>query len=141
MASHARAAERGMSMGKNDFLSRQREIQRGFFEAGLRSGRQQIIDMVSLVLRDPDIMGKDISAIARNGALLQSIVALEELSEAQKEICKFLRDKGDLEHLAEEVADATIMLEQIRVIFGINERVNAWIDTKVQRLADRVKGE
>ena len=60
MASHARAAERGMSMGKNDFLSRQREIQRGFFEAGLRSGRQQIIDMVSLVLRDPDIMGKDI---------------------------------------------------------------------------------
>ena len=81
------------------------------------------------------------SAIARNGALLQSIVALEELSEAQKEICKFLRDKGDLEHLAEEVADATIMLEQIRIIFGINERVNAWIDKKVQWLADRVKGE
>lgn len=81
------------------------------------------------------------SAIARNGALLQSIVALEELSEAQKEICKFLRDKGDLEHLAEEVADATIMLEQIRVIFGINERVNAWIDKKVQRLAERVKGD
>ena len=46
-------------MGKNDFLSRQRKIQRGFFEAGLRCGRQQILDMVSLVLRDADIMGKD----------------------------------------------------------------------------------
>lgn len=46
-------------MGKNDFLSRQREIQRGFFEAGLRCVRQQIIDMLSLVLRDPDIMKKD----------------------------------------------------------------------------------
>lgn len=81
------------------------------------------------------------SAIARNGTLLQSIVALEELSEAQKEICKFLRERGDLSHLAEEVADATIMLEQIRIIFGINEPVNRWIEKKVQRLAERVKGE
>lgn len=81
------------------------------------------------------------SAIARNGVLLQAIVALEELSEAQKEICKFLREQGDIDHLAEEVADATIMLEQIRVIFGINDSVNGWIDKKVQRLAERVKGD
>lgn len=46
-------------MAKNDFLARQQLMQRGFFDAGLKSGRQQIIDMVSLVLRDPDIMGKD----------------------------------------------------------------------------------
>lgn len=46
-------------MAKNDFLAKQRAIQQGFFQAGLNSGRQQIIDMVSLVLRDPDIMGKD----------------------------------------------------------------------------------
>ena len=47
-------------MGKNGFLERQKATQRAFFEAGLQSGRQQIIDMVSLVLRDADIMGKDI---------------------------------------------------------------------------------
>ena len=47
-------------MAKNDFLARQRAIQSAFFDAGLKSGRQQIIDMVSLVLRDPDIMGKDV---------------------------------------------------------------------------------
>jgi hypothetical protein len=46
-------------MAKNDFLARQRAVQHGFFEAGLRSGRQQILDMVSPVLRDPEIMGKD----------------------------------------------------------------------------------
>lgn len=46
-------------MGKNDFMARQRAMQRGFFDAGLQCGRQQIIDMVSLVLRDQDIMGKD----------------------------------------------------------------------------------
>lgn len=46
-------------MAKSDFLQRQRVIQQGFFNAGLQSGRQQIIDMMTLVLRDPDIMGKD----------------------------------------------------------------------------------
>lgn len=46
-------------MGKSDFLARQRAMHQGFFNAGLQCGRQQILDMVSLVLRDPDIMGKD----------------------------------------------------------------------------------
>ena len=80
------------------------------------------------------------SAIARNGMLLQAIVALEELSEAQKEVCKLLREEGDLEHLAEEVADATIMLEQLRIMFDINDRVCSYMDAKVQRLKDRLKG-
>lgn len=46
-------------MGKNNYLSKQRSIQSGFFVAGLQTGRQQIIDMLSLVLRDSEIMGKD----------------------------------------------------------------------------------
>lgn len=46
-------------MAKNDFLAKQRALQHGHFTAGLQSGRQQIIDCVSLVLRDPEIMGKD----------------------------------------------------------------------------------
>ena len=47
-------------MAKNDFLARQQAMQQAHFNAGLQSGRQQILDMVSLVLRDPDIMGKDV---------------------------------------------------------------------------------
>ena len=46
-------------MAKNDFLAKQKALQRACFDAGLQCGRQQIIDMVSLVLRDQDIMGKD----------------------------------------------------------------------------------
>ena len=46
-------------MAKNDFLAKQKALQRACFDAGLQSGRQQIIDMMSLVLRDQDIMGKD----------------------------------------------------------------------------------
>lgn len=45
---------------QNSFISRQHAVQQAYFEAGLRSGRQQILDMMSLVLRDPKIMGKDI---------------------------------------------------------------------------------
>ena len=47
-------------MAKNDFLARQKATQHAFFEAGLQCGRQQIIDMMSLVLRDSEIMGKDL---------------------------------------------------------------------------------
>lgn len=47
-------------MAKNAFLENQRIINKAHFDAGVQSGRQQIIDCVSLVLRDPDIMGKDI---------------------------------------------------------------------------------
>ena len=46
-------------MGKNGYLERQKAMQNAFLDTGVRCGRQQIIDMVSLVLRDPDIMGKD----------------------------------------------------------------------------------
>lgn len=47
-------------MAKNDYLKKQKAMQQACFDAGLQCGRQQILDMVSLVLRDPDIMGKDI---------------------------------------------------------------------------------
>jgi hypothetical protein len=65
-------------------------------------------------------------------------VAVEELSEVQKEICKVLRGKGDIAHLAEEIADATIMLEQLRLFFALNDEVCAQMDAKVSRLAEKV---
>lgn len=68
----------------------------------------------------------------------QLIVALEELSEAQNEICKALRCQVNLDHLAEEVADATIMLEQVRLIFDINDKVCHEMDAKMDRLVRRI---
>lgn len=77
-------------------------------------------------------------ALSTFGPYMQLIVALEEMSELQKEITKALR--GDLHpmHLAEEVADATIMLEQVRQMFDINEPVCEIMDCKIERLAQRV---
>lgn len=75
------------------------------------------------------------------GVGMQLIVAIEELSELQKEITKALRGNPDPMHLAEEVADATIMLEQVRQIFNINEPVCEMMDSKIIRLRKNIKKE
>lgn len=80
-------------------------------------------------------------ALAIFGPSEQLIVALEELSEAQKEICKALRGKCNSAHLAEEVADATIVLEQVRQIFDINESVCEMMDSKILRLQKNIQKE
>ena len=74
------------------------------------------------------------NALIANGDKIQNIVAIEELSECIKEVCKVMRGKGNMDHLAEEVADATIVLEQVRLFFGIKETVSRKIDEKIQRL-------
>ena len=79
------------------------------------------------------------NAYIQYGERNQMIVALEELSECQKEICKVLRDEGNMDHLAEEIADATIMLEQLRYFLGLNELVCEKMDQKIQRLDARLK--
>lgn len=80
------------------------------------------------------------NALIHFGDRMQMVVAVEELSECQKEICKVFRDGGNMDRLAEEIADATIMLEQIRLMLGINDRVCEMMDRKVQRLNDKLKG-
>lgn len=72
------------------------------------------------------------------GQEIQLIVALEELSECQKEICKALRGQPDWHNLAEEVADAFIMLEQVRRIFKIGALVDATMELKMVRLLQRI---
>lgn len=68
------------------------------------------------------------------GANAQLVKAIEEMTEAIKEICRALLGENNREHLAEEVADATIMLEQIRQICGINDLVCDYMDAKITRL-------
>ena len=77
-------------------------------------------------------------ALTTFGANCQLVVALEEMSELQKEICKALRGDIHPAHLAEELADATIMLEQLRLIFSINEPVCRMMDSKIIRLRNRI---
>ena len=78
------------------------------------------------------------NALIAYGEEAQMVVALEELSECQKEICKVLRGDGNMDHLAEEIADATIMLEQLRYFLGLNETVCEKMDHKIRRLDARL---
>lgn len=46
-------------MAKSGFLEKQQAARAAYFDAGLQTGRQQILDMVILTLHDPEYMGKD----------------------------------------------------------------------------------
>lgn len=74
-------------------------------------------------------------AKARYGVEKQMVVAIEEMSEVQKELCKFIRGKGDPEHLAEEIADAFITLEQMEYFHGLTTLVTRKMDEKMRRLS------
>ena len=79
------------------------------------------------------------SAIDRYGYKNQLIVAIEELSELQKELCKSLRGEGCRANIIEEMADVSIMLEQLSMIYKCDSAVKLEIERKVCRLDKRIK--
>lgn len=69
----------------------------------------------------------------------QLIVAIEELSELQKELCKALRGNINKENIIEELADVLIMLDQIKIYFSItSNEVKEIIDKKIERTKERL---
>lgn len=78
------------------------------------------------------------SAIKKWKPRHQVIVAIEELSELQKELTKWLRSKGNTAGLMEEMADVSIMLNQLELIFGdpVEEEI-----AKLERLEGLVQGD
>lgn len=79
-------------------------------------------------------------ALVKWGRHNQLTVAIEELSELQKEICKYFRHEGKHEDLIEEAADVSIMLEQIILMFDIEDEVKKVMEEKLQRLKGRIEG-
>lgn len=77
-------------------------------------------------------------AITTFGEEAQMIVALEELSELQKELCKVLRGDENNDHVSEEMADVQIMLDQLEIIFGNRGAVASWQSKKTKRLWERI---
>lgn len=84
------------------------------------------------------------AAVEKFGERAQILVAVEEMSELQKALLKYIRlldfqhgDKADImRSIAEERADVEIMLNQLHVIFGDNSEVEAG---KLEHLAELVK--
>lgn len=79
-------------------------------------------------------------AIKTYGEKAQKLMAIEEMSELTKEICKDFRCKLDRENLIEEMADVLIMLDQMLILYKISgEEVGLMRIKKVERLKERLE--
>lgn len=80
-------------------------------------------------------------ALETYGPQAQTMMVMEEMAELAKELCKASRGLGSVEHIAEEIADVQIMLEQMIILHqcqGLVDRIRA---EKVERLRLRLRGE
>lgn len=105
---------------------------------GVRAEKKATVEMNKINYEDRKKVYQ--AALRKWGADLQTMMAVEEMSELTKEICKIKRGKMDLDALADEIADVTIMLEQLREIYGLNDAVCDHMDAKILRLQSRVGG-
>ncbi len=80
-------------------------------------------------------------ALDTYGAEAQTLMAFEEMSELQKELCKHALGADNRENIAEEIADVLIMLEQMMMLYSFKEAVERYRDEKIKRLAERLKEE
>ena len=105
---------------------------------GVRAEKKATVEMNKINYEDRKKIYQ--AALRKWGVGLQTMMAVEEMSELTKEICKIKRGKMDLDALADEIADVTIMLEQLREIYGLNDAVCDHMDAKILRLQSRVGG-
>ena len=80
-------------------------------------------------------------AFDRFGKVNQITVAIEELSELQKELCKVLRGNMNIENVVEEIADVEIMIEQLRIMFNADRDIDKVKAQKIDRLKCRMLEE
>ena len=91
------------------------------------------------------------SAIETFGYDLQIAVAIEEMAELTKELCKAQRvtfaGRGGLgdglidnyDEIAEEIADVQIVTEELTLLFGIQAEVQEARKRKLERLETRIE--
>ena len=79
-------------------------------------------------------------AIELYGENAQKLMAIEEMSELTKEICKDFRAKLDREHLIEEMTDVLITLDQMLLMYEISDKeIQQMREIKIERLKERLE--
>ena len=79
-------------------------------------------------------------ALEKWGEVSQILVAIEEMSELQKELCKLdrchdIRSKEtQIRKIADEIADVSIMLDQLKFIFACHNLTKEKRNFKLARL-------
>lgn len=82
-------------------------------------------------------------AIKKYGVEKQLLVCMEEPAELIQAISKVERypeDSTRMQDLIEEMADVTICLEYLKLIYNIRqEELDGWINKKVKRISKKIK--
>lgn len=78
-------------------------------------------------------------AVKKFGADSQTMIAIEEMSELQKELCKHSRGRNNFYNIAEEIADVQIMLEQLIILHDCRDAVEDWKFSKLMRLKELIE--
>lgn len=74
------------------------------------------------------------------GKELQVNIAIEEMSELIKELCKDKRKSDNIIKIAEEMADVYVMLAQLQIIFDLDGNEIASIcEEKIERTLQRIE--
>ena len=79
------------------------------------------------------------AAIEAWGVDAQQWMVVEELSELQEALSRLRRGRIGPEDVADEIADATIMLEQLQLMLGVEKLTQQCVERKIQRLQRRLE--
>lgn len=93
--------------------------------------QEQEVPQTEVELNKDEIYQDAISIFGRSAQIL---VCIEEMAEFTKELIKFERGIGSLTHIAEELADVSIMLEQMAIAFNCHNNVVKFKRFKLARL-------
>lgn len=78
-------------------------------------------------------------AIEHFGVEAQKRILIEEIGELLDALMKYERGRDTLAHVAEEIGDVTVALEEARLFLGINEVVKDEMRAKCERLVERIE--
>ena len=79
------------------------------------------------------------AALDTFGTEAQTKMLFEEMGELMSAICKHSRGRDEVAHIAEEIADVHIMLDQMAVLFNCEAEVERQKRYKLKRLEQRIE--
>lgn len=80
-------------------------------------------------------------ALETYGAYTQTMMVFEEMAELTKELTKNMRGADNREHIAEEIADVLIMIDQMIILHNCAGLVAQFKNRKIDRLNSRLRKE
>lgn len=78
-------------------------------------------------------------AIKKYGEKTRKIHTIEEMTELGKEICKDIRERGNIENITEEIADVEIMIAQLKMVYDVETQVEEVKAEKIAALETRIQ--